>query len=115
YLELSGPNADQIGKGTNGVATWSIINLGSQAIQYETELWLTDQNNNELQRQSYQNQIILSGQTRNVNETLQTNNLEPGNYNVYKKLTYDDVEITKDKLIRIGTKSINIIEHPTTL
>lgn len=117
YIELRGPNVEGqvVGQGQNAVINWAIVNLGNEPIQYQTNIWLVDSQGNQIYSQELEANNILAGQTQNLDYTLQTQELRPGSYSVFKQLNYDGKQITKDKIFRIGEKKISIVSYPKNL
>jgi hypothetical protein len=108
YIELRGLSANPVGEGQNLLASWSIINLGKEPINYQTNIWILD-SGTELIRQQLPQKTILPDQTIQDNLEITTIELKPGSYTLFKELIYDDQKIILDRTIRIGEKKIELI------
>ncbi|MFT4261070.1 MAG: hypothetical protein ACMXX9_01405 [Candidatus Woesearchaeota archaeon] len=113
YLELTGLRIDGgiIGEGTDANALWNVINKGNEQISYYTRIQLLDPQGDTLYENELLQNNILAGQTHNNQYVLPTKDLRPGSYTLIKELFYDDQQIKRDIVFKIGEKNLSITGH----
>lgn len=114
YAELNSLNIPAIGQGENFVANFNIENKGNQEIQYQViGTIINDQEI--IDTQSTQQRQINPGQTQPNILQFQTQNLKPGQYQLRLELKYDQQTTVTQRQIRIGEKTVSLINYPNTL
>ena len=109
YVELRNLQIGDVGEGSDATATWQVINLGNEQLQYTTTYTVreTGQETSIINEQMSV-RGISAGETQEITQTLDTGNFAPGSYFVNVEIRFDDEVQSLNRRLRIGEKTVSV-------